>query len=220
MVLPTRAAGTGDWSEAQLAAIAREGDMIGVTVRENATIVSSTRTSRLHRTNSRATTRHPARTAIDVVLCQRKRIASAHLDLDMRTSGSSQQVGRWLAAQHVSRRATQYVPRLAMQDVTRRWRWIVTARGDGGHAHWQVDVSLTADAFGHPGASRDVDRQRQNRHRRNRHRRGRHMCGRDGCSRARRGSRRTVRWLRCHQASERQKQGNHQPHAATLAAPG
>ncbi len=34
MVLPTRPAGTGDWSEAQLAAIVREGDMIGVTVRK------------------------------------------------------------------------------------------------------------------------------------------------------------------------------------------
>jgi hypothetical protein len=32
MVLPIRPAGTGDWSEAQLAAIVREGDMIGVTV--------------------------------------------------------------------------------------------------------------------------------------------------------------------------------------------
>ena len=32
MVLPMRPAGTGDWSEAQLAAIVREGDMIGVTV--------------------------------------------------------------------------------------------------------------------------------------------------------------------------------------------
>ncbi len=31
MVLPMRPAGTGDWSEAQLAAIVREGDMIGVT---------------------------------------------------------------------------------------------------------------------------------------------------------------------------------------------
>jgi nitrile hydratase len=32
MVLPRRPAGTETWSEAQLAAIVREGDMIGVTV--------------------------------------------------------------------------------------------------------------------------------------------------------------------------------------------
>jgi nitrile hydratase len=32
MVLPQRPAGTEDWTEAQLAAIVREGDMIGVTV--------------------------------------------------------------------------------------------------------------------------------------------------------------------------------------------
>jgi hypothetical protein len=120
LVLPMRPAGTGDWSEAQLAAIVGEGDMIGVTVQENATIVSSRRAAWRRSTSSRATTRHPANTAIDVVLRQRKRIASAHLDLDMRTSGSTQQVGRWSAAQHVGGRAAQYIPRLAMQDVT--WR--------------------------------------------------------------------------------------------------
>jgi len=32
MVLPMRPAGTEGWSEQQLAAIVREGDMIGVTV--------------------------------------------------------------------------------------------------------------------------------------------------------------------------------------------
>ncbi len=32
MVLPMRPAGTEGWSEAQLAAIVREGDMVGVTV--------------------------------------------------------------------------------------------------------------------------------------------------------------------------------------------
>jgi nitrile hydratase len=32
MVLPLRPAGTEGWSEAQLAAIVREGDMIGVTI--------------------------------------------------------------------------------------------------------------------------------------------------------------------------------------------
>jgi hypothetical protein len=32
MVLPMRPAGTEGWSESQLAAIVREGDMIGVTV--------------------------------------------------------------------------------------------------------------------------------------------------------------------------------------------
>ena len=32
MVLPRRPAGTEDWDEARLAAIVREGDMIGVTV--------------------------------------------------------------------------------------------------------------------------------------------------------------------------------------------
>ncbi len=32
MVLPSRPAGTGDWDEAKLAAIVREGDMIGVTI--------------------------------------------------------------------------------------------------------------------------------------------------------------------------------------------
>jgi len=31
-VLPMRPVGTDDWTEAQLAAIVREGDMIGVTV--------------------------------------------------------------------------------------------------------------------------------------------------------------------------------------------
>jgi hypothetical protein len=113
------------------------------------------------------------------------------LHLDVRMPGTAQQIGRWRAGKDVARLDTQHV----LEWLGRVVMAIVAGEG----ADREAEVNLATGAFRHSGAPGQVDPQRYDR--------------------TGRRCRRAVRWLRGDRARRQQKQGNQQPHEASMGVP-